>query len=73
MAVDKEIWSKIYALQDVAQQDEKYMALYTAYVPAQERFTEFYQSLPQQQQEIVDAYLQGAVALHHRLLALACE
>ena len=71
--MEKEIWNKIYALQNAAQQDEAYMALHGEYMPAQERFTELYLGLPKEQQEIVDDYLQGAVALHHRLLELACQ
>ena len=69
----RENWNKIFEVQDEAQQDEKYMALHEAYVPAQERFTELYQSMPREQQEIIENYLQSAVSLHHRLMELACE
>ena len=59
--------------QALAVTDAEYMALHQAYVPTREQFGLLCNSLPLEQQQIIDDYISAAVRLHHRLMALACR
>ena len=69
----QEDWKRIAEVQDMALQDEEYMALYKEYVPARDAFGQLWNSLPPEQRRVVDAYISGSASLFHRLMALACR
>ncbi len=69
----EEAWRKVLHVQNAAMQDKDYLALHEMFIPAQEQFTALYLRLPQEEKEVIGNYLDSAVALHHRLMMLACD
>ena len=68
--------NELQMLLDVQEQmltDQEYLEIHKQYEPAQERFTELWQSLPCEQQKIVGDYLYHSAQLFHRLMIVACS
>lgn len=69
--MDKETLYRILNVADAAMTDGEYLRLREEYIPANERFTRLWESLPQEEKDIISDFLITSTALFHRLMALA--